>query len=133
LPAKAEHRRLLPMADQQQPAKDESSPFVEVARKRITAGELLPAPKSWEEYWAGAIAWITLRWQRDGNYECGQCGSNDIELGQVVGLVSDSRWPSAPGVGHGSFPYIQVECPQCGHMRLLDALKVFEPQQPWRP
>lgn len=111
--------------------------LLERASEAIKSGELLPPPKTWEEYAAGVVTWVALRWHEEPaqveSYRCVSCHSEHWVLGQAVGLASDARWPTSPGLGHGSFPYAQIQCRRCGHMRLLDLLKIFEPQQPWTP
>ncbi len=106
---------------------------LERARAAFDKGERLPSPKTWREYVVGIVVWVATRWHNEPeavrSYRCPVCESDDWELGQVVGLESDSRWPAPTGGRHGSFPYAQIECTRCGHMQLLDALKIFESQE----
>lgn len=127
------------MADpEDQAAQDASSTMLETvqaALRAINAGERLPAPKTWQEYAAGVVVWLNLRWHPDGKpnddgpYRCTVCGSNDYVFSQAISLESDSRWPSGTE-GQGTFPCAQIECKRCGQVQLLDLLLVFEPQQP---
>jgi hypothetical protein len=111
-------------------------PLVERAIERLSKGERLPAPKTWDEYWAGATVWVALKWPREGDevgFKCHKCGGEKAELGQVVGLAANERWPAPPAVGYASFPCIQYGCSNCGDLHLIDALKIFEAQEPLRP
>lgn len=108
--------------------------LLQEAIQRFDKGEKLPPPKTWDEYAAGVVVWVNRHWHNEtGQYQCSVCGGNAWEYGQVVALVSDGRWPAPPNIGHGSFPCVQIECKECGQVQLLDALKLFEPQQPWSP
>jgi hypothetical protein len=113
---------------------DEGKRLMERARRAFDAGETLPAPKTWREYLVGVVVWVATHWHTKpgevGDYCCPVCSSTDWVLGQVVGLASDSRWPQPDSGQDGSFPCVQIECTQCGHLQLLDALKLFEPQEP---
>ena len=103
------------------------------AVKAITAGERLPAPKTWDELVRGVAVWLAIRWKDEEGtrHRCSVCGEDEWEWGPVVSFASDERWPTPPR-GHGSFPYVQIGCQACGNTLLLNALAIFHPQQPPR-
>jgi hypothetical protein len=112
----------------------EGNRLLERARASLGKGERLPPPKTWREYLVGVVVWVATNWHTEpgkvGDYCCPACESDKWELGQVVGLETNTRWPSPTDGSYPSFPYVQIECTKCGHMQMLDALKIFEPQDP---
>jgi hypothetical protein len=94
--------------------------------------EQLPAPKTWDEYFAGVAAWLNHHWGDDHN--CPHCNNQNWTVGRVVALVPAPGWPSEPWYGPFGFsPAVQVICTQCGHIVLVNALWIFEPQNPLSP
>jgi hypothetical protein len=113
----------------------ESDPQVRVLLKRafdcFAKGEKLPPPATWQELLVGMVVWLAEKWSDDeGHRPCSNCGSRDWEVGSVVSLEANPRWPAPEGREHGTFPHFQVSCRDCGNVILVNALTVFEPQEP---
>jgi hypothetical protein len=108
----------------------EAATLIERALAHVREGKHLPPPETWEEVLAGMAAWLVRKWSdEDGQRPCGNCGSRDWEFGAVVSVDADPRWPTPEGLS-GSYPYFQVGCRECGNTLFINALSVFEPQQP---
>jgi DNA-directed RNA polymerase subunit RPC12/RpoP len=88
----------------------------------------LPAPKTWEQYRDGVLAWLQDQWGPER--KCPYCNNPGWSIGPVVYASRTPRWPDQ-GLGPDvAFPYAQVHCTKCGHTVHVHALWIFEPQEP---
>ena len=75
------------------------------------------------------VAWLVeKRSDEEGRRPCSNCGSRDWEVGAVVSIDADPRWPVAENDRHGTYPYFQIGCRECGNTLFINALLVFKPQ-----
>jgi hypothetical protein len=86
----------------------------------------LPAPKTWDEYVAGVIAWLETHW--GAKKPCPYCGNPFWQIGQVRAIRAAENWPDKTQEPSGFFPVVPVSCTKCGHIVSIQALWVFEPQ-----
>jgi hypothetical protein len=97
----------------------------------VAKGERLPPPATWQELLVGMVAWFVEKWSDDeGRRPCANCGSRDWDVGPVVSFQGSPRWPVPEGRTPGTFPHFQSSCRACGNTIFVNALTVFEPQQP---
>lgn len=95
------------------------------------APQRLPAPKTWDEYTTGVVAWLDYHWK---DHNCPYCHNQIWRVGRVAALASAPSWPTEGNFGFvGMSPAVQVICVQCGHTVLVNALWIFEPQNRLSP
>jgi hypothetical protein len=86
-----------------------------------------PAPKTWEDYFAGIEEWLNYHWGDE--HPCSGCGGTTWTIGSALALPVAVNWPAPPDSPIGGIsPYAPISCVQCTYTVFVAALWIFEPQ-----